>query len=279
MKIAITGHKGKIGSYFVKRYGLPFLDCDIRNKLNIRTELDKIKPDIILHFAAMTDVDKCEKNGKEAFEINVRGTLNLLELFTGSYFIYMSTDHVFDGQRWWFNCPREHHDPKPINNYGFTKWQGEVTGAMFSVSNFKIIRSSKIFSYASLSKTIDNLLCSKPQVFPNFIRRSFMHIKHFADSVMYYIDNINEMPNLLHIAGTQSISYSLFWVNIAKELGISGELIIERNKELPDMSPRPFRGGLNVDKAMSLGLPNYSFANGIEELKKEYLDENCGNGA
>ena len=83
-----------------------------------------IKPDVVVHAASLTDVDKCETNKELAWKINVEGTKNIVEAahVAGSFLIYISTDYVFSGEKGLY---KENDKPDPINYYGVTKLKAE----------------------------------------------------------------------------------------------------------------------------------------------------------
>jgi dTDP-4-dehydrorhamnose reductase len=112
-KIAVTGHKGQIGRELIKR-GYEPLDCDITNLDQVNESIHRVNPDVIIHCAAMTDVEWCETHEKRAFAVNVNGTNNLLYDFTGTL-IYLSTVHVFNGQKYWDYSEKSR--PDPVNVY------------------------------------------------------------------------------------------------------------------------------------------------------------------
>ncbi len=74
---------------------------DISNKEVVDEVFKRVKPDVVVHAATLTDVDKCELNKELAWKINVEGTKNIVEASeaTGSFLIYISTDYVFSGEK------------------------------------------------------------------------------------------------------------------------------------------------------------------------------------
>ena len=95
----------------------------------------------------MTDVDGCERDPEMAFDVNVRGTENLLDNFSGR-FIYISTDYVFDGN----NGPyKEKDEVNPISVYGRTKLYAEDL-VQQSNANWVILRSNVVFSFQERTK-------------------------------------------------------------------------------------------------------------------------------
>ena len=141
MKLLITGASGLFGSKLAKlalTKGIEVYSTDIQNlsvygnfvKLDIsgKTQVDEsfktIKPDVVVHAASLTDVDKCETNKGLAWNINVEGTKNIAEAAqrVGSFLIYISTDYVFSGNKGLY---KESDKPDPINYYGITKLKAE----------------------------------------------------------------------------------------------------------------------------------------------------------
>ena len=99
--------------------------CDITNEDETLSILSKIKPDLVIHTAAWTDVDGCELGKDKAYKINSFGAENVALgcKQTGAALIYISTDFVFDGAS---DKPYTEKDiPRPINAYGRTKLAGE----------------------------------------------------------------------------------------------------------------------------------------------------------
>src|SRR5665811_299440 len=77
-----------------------FVKLDISGKEQVEEAFKTIKPDVVVHAATLTDVDKCEVNKELAWKVNVEGTKNIVEAAkaTGSFLIYISTDYVFGGE-------------------------------------------------------------------------------------------------------------------------------------------------------------------------------------
>lgn len=134
-KYLITGGNGQLGTDIIlelearkiKSYYAPNIDIlDITNKENVDDVISKYKPNIILHCAAYTNVDKAEDEKDLCYNINVNGTKNIIEASKkiNSKLIYISTDYVFDGSKEGYY---ETYDKgNPINYYGKTKYLGEL---------------------------------------------------------------------------------------------------------------------------------------------------------
>lgn len=277
MKIAITGHEGTVGSEILRqRPEISILDCDITKPEQVSKSIKSVKPDIIIHCAAMTSVEECEKDKKKAFLINVRGTGNIAEWCNRGHFIYLSSDHVFDGNK--YDVYSEKHQPHPINYYGMTKFMGEAV-ANFA-SNPVIVRASKIFSYELVKPDLECLSVGMKADFTDKIFRSFVHVEHFVTGVLSLVDKIVtkeivivKKDNIINIAGSDRCTYYQFWFMLSRELGLPLENVIKRTQTLEEMgydiAPRPFRCGLDISKAKRLGIPIFSMYDGIKLLKEQ----------
>lgn len=134
MKYLITGFKGQLGYDLAreldKRGEKNYLavdidDMDITNREQVFELVKNYNPDVIIHCAAWTAVDKAEDMEEVVRKINVEGTKNLTDasIEIGSKIIYMSTDYVFDGEKEGYYTEEDQVNPKSI--YGLTKYQGE----------------------------------------------------------------------------------------------------------------------------------------------------------
>jgi dTDP-4-dehydrorhamnose reductase len=268
MKISVTGYEGTIGNKLLN-YGCVPLVCDVTNPKEVKDVVSKEKPDIVIHCAAVTDVDYCESHFKESFDVNVRGTFNVVEAMPAdALFIYLSSDHVFSGQNYFYEGYSERHKPSPVNRYGFSKWGGELATKTGNCKTI-IVRSSKCFNYEWAKPTLDKLQNGEEVIFTDLIKRSFYHIDHLVDGLLYLANNHENFPDLeiINIAGDQRLSYYMFWVNLRRYLELPGQ-IKPRSFELKDKSPRPFRGGLDTGLAKRKGFPLHSTKEGFELIKR-----------
>ena len=152
-KIMVTGVNGQLGHDVVRELrsrhytnviAIDINDLDITNEMDVKNFVFKHKPDIIMHNAAWTAVDKAEEFPDKVYSVNALGVKYLTEAAkeTDAKFMYISTDYVFDGKG---EMPFEvNSQKKGLSIYGKTKSQGED----FVISNLKkywIIRISWVF--------------------------------------------------------------------------------------------------------------------------------------
>jgi dTDP-4-dehydrorhamnose reductase len=264
MKIGVTGYNGNVGKELIKHGCVP-LECDVTKEETIREALSKEKPDIVIHTAAISSVEECEKDGKKAFDVNVRGTSNLVECMTKKQtLIFLSTNHVFSGKK--FFPYAEIHRPSPTNTYGFTKWTAEHA-ARFSIIHVIIVRSNRLFNKETLFDDIWRLKNGALEPTPKFIKRSFTFLPDFVECLLYVAEHKETMPGLLHVSTNETWSYYQFWQLIAMELGLEPqEYVKARTHEIEGMPPRPYRAGFDVGLAKKNGIPIPTVLEGVKKM-------------
>jgi dTDP-4-dehydrorhamnose reductase len=106
MKVLLTGGRGMLGRTLVRELGGEFEviptdlpEADITDEVSLDAVFEQHAPDVVIHCAAMTAVDRCETERDFAFRLNARGTANVAALCNrrGIRLIAISTDYVFDG--------------------------------------------------------------------------------------------------------------------------------------------------------------------------------------
>lgn len=135
MRYLITGGSGQVGYDIMRElfkrdnsaevYIPTHEDMDITNKNETISYINHVRPDVIFHAAAYTNVDKAESDCRSAYDINVNGTENIVEgaKSVDAKLIYVSTDYVFDGTK--DDLYTMEDEAAPINVYGQTKLLGE----------------------------------------------------------------------------------------------------------------------------------------------------------
>src|SRR3989344_853745 len=234
-KILITGITGYIGSnaadYFARAgydiYGISndaaagkgrIKKADVTDASQVRAAIRSIKPDIVLHTAAVSSLKQCEKDPKTAEKVNLFGTKNivdaLLAIKPDSQFVFLSTDYVFDGKK---SGRSEKDAPHPATVYGKTKLAAEREAARLKRS--MAIRTSAVFGRGGS--------------FFTYLSDSFkkgVAVDAYDDAYFTptYIDFLlNSLHSLLtrkfigtiHVAGSERISRYEFALMLATAMG------------------------------------------------------------
>jgi dTDP-4-dehydrorhamnose reductase len=163
LKVVLTGSSGMLGHDIAAVFedhdleGFSSKDLDITDREEVYGRIRDLRPDLVIHAAAYTDVDGCESDRDRAFRINGIGTRNLAIACqsTGCPIVYISSDYVFDGKK---GSPyTEWDDPNPVNVYGLSKLMGERF--IVSLTNrFFIVRTSWLFGKAGRN-FVDTICC------------------------------------------------------------------------------------------------------------------------
>ncbi len=150
MKIAITGAAGLFGHGLVEVcvarhavFPLTRADADITKADEVQRVISKIRPNVVIHPAAIPDLDACEADPAKAYLVNVHGARHVVEAAqdVSAGVVYISTDAVFDGKK---QIPYTESDPAiPPTVYGRTKLRAERL--VQSVPNHWVFRVSVLF--------------------------------------------------------------------------------------------------------------------------------------
>jgi dTDP-4-dehydrorhamnose reductase len=132
MRLFITGARGQLGRTLQTQFAQDALlpvdlpECDITDRACVMQAVGEFKPDVVIHAAAMTDVDGCARDPDAAYRANALGTQNvaLACQAAGCAMLYISTNEVFDGRK--TEPYLEFDTPNPINTYGRSKLAGEA---------------------------------------------------------------------------------------------------------------------------------------------------------
>ncbi len=159
MQILVTGAAGRLGAYLVELLrarghevvgvdvvgdGIERLDVTDWNA--VRQFVGQLRPEIVLHPAAWTDVDGCARDPERAIIVNGFGAqhMALAAAAVGAAVLYVSTNEVFDGRA---RQPyREYDQPAPVNAYGYSKLVGERAVAAANPQHY-IVRTAWLFAH------------------------------------------------------------------------------------------------------------------------------------
>jgi dTDP-4-dehydrorhamnose reductase len=151
MRIAITGHKGQLGRALQQvleqdeTLGIDLPEHDITEAQATAQAICSFGPDVVVHTAALTDVDQCAQEPELALQVNGLGTHNVALACQrcGAALVTVSTNEVFDGTK---GAPYyEHERRNPVNDYARSKIAGEVYTQMH-LSRFYIVRTAWLYA-------------------------------------------------------------------------------------------------------------------------------------
>jgi len=238
MNILVTGASGLLGAHIVSRFAcahnvtgvdrnpwwgercIQFFQGDLSESAFLRDIILRSSPDVLIHSAGMIDVDGCENNPDQALQSNVEITSTLVENTPPQCkFVYISTDAVFSGaSSFW----QETDEPKPLNVYARTKFEGER--ATVKASTHLILRTNFYGWSSGRKKTAAEWLHQALRdgepinLFDDFFTTPI----YAADLARCLEATVNSgYRGLLHLAGRDRVSKYEFGLAMGRLMGVS----------------------------------------------------------
>ncbi|MGI0058011.1 MAG: NAD-dependent epimerase/dehydratase family protein [Nitrosarchaeum sp.] len=259
--ILISGTNGFLGShlaqFFIKNhtktYGIFHGSSQNPNVEKIHDDISSIQNmpndvSTILHFAALTDIQICEKNPNQCFDINVNGTRNMLELArkNDSSFIFASSSHVYGKPS---SLPiNENFSLNPLSIHAKSKVKAEsICEEYTKLYGMKII-IIRIFSiygprsppYSIISRVINQILKNQKIVLGNInTKRDFLHISDFLSAIDILIKKNLSGCSKFNIGYGKSFSIKELSTKLLeisqKNLSIESEPHLIRNNDIEEL--------------------------------------------
>ena len=250
--LLITGSTGMLGTYVTRNFNLSNFNLVVpsRNELDLDNPqvcyemILKYRPDCIIHMAAETDVDLCERAPQIAARKNALATQSIAQgaRKCESYLIYISTSNIFSSaNQIIFN---ELDVPTPINYYGKSKFYGEKSIEMFGPKDFLIIRAGWMIGggrgkdHKFVGKVIEAIESGVPEI--KAVSDRIGSITE-AESLSYFIKWAidNKPAGIVHYASIGGISRYEIAFEVSKILKYRGKVTSVSSSMFPLSAPRP----------------------------------------
>jgi dTDP-4-dehydrorhamnose reductase len=299
MKILITGANGLLGQKLVELlqtddsikliataqrplvinlYRGEFRLLDITDSSQVQTVIAETKPDVIIHTAAMTNVDLCETNREACWKANVTAVDYLVDSANRhhAHLIHVSTDFIFDGTEGPLD---EQARPGPVNFYGESKLKAEETIQAKSAS-WCILRTvlvygiTKDMSRSNIILWVKNSLEQGKTI--QVVDDQYRTPTLAEDLAMgCYLAAKKKATGIYHISGSDFLTPYAMAIQTADHFGLPKELITKTDStRFTQPARRPLRTGFIITKAMNeLGYRPHTFAEGIA-LVQQQLEQN-----
>ncbi len=237
---------------------MAYRKLDITDKNLVERVVCEMKPDVVIHCAAWTNVDMAEDDDKVTAvkNVNAEGTKHIANVCKkiGCKMLYLSTDYVFSGQGenpWQPDCT----DYSPLNVYGKTKLDGELAVSSI-LDKFFIVRISWVFGING----------------KNFIRtmidvgKKFEKVKVVQDQIGRPTYSLDLAKLLVDMCQTEKygyyhatnegdyISWYDFCVECYRQYGLETQVIPVTTKEYGgNKAVRPQNSRLDTEKLLEAG--------------------------
>lgn len=261
MTTLVTGAHGLVGSRVAARLSGERVvavgrdELDLRDERKIAAVLEEVRPDGIIHCAAMTDVDACEKDPETAWAVNAAAIAVLAK--SRARLTTVSTDYVFDGSKGDYS---EDDAPNPQSRYARTKLAGEQAALALSKDR-AVCRTALVYTgYKNARKQTfaATALQALQQNKPVRAFRDQIGSPTLADNAAEMIIAVHRSgeQGVFHCAGATQVSRVEFVQALARKIEADERLIepvLLQELKLP--APRPLRCGLRVEKIRKLATP------------------------
>ncbi|MFC1991136.1 SDR family oxidoreductase [Chloroflexota bacterium] len=229
------------------------VSLDIRDQNKTLAVFNEVKPNLVIHTAALVDVDFCEGHPEGAWSTNVGGTENvaLASKEVEAKLLYISTDSVFDGEKGMYV---EEDLPRPLTIYAKTKLEGERMVRHWLPDSL-IIRTAFCSRNSpgkpNLAEWIINGLESRK------ILKMFTDVFFSPIPVCTLIEAMltiyhKELSGIYHVGGKERCSKFDYAMEIAHQFGLNTSYIQPSTlAEAKLKAPRPKDVSLNVGKALN----------------------------
>jgi len=281
-EIYITGNRGYLGRSMeavFRQKGKATMGSDIEfldltDRAKVLDELCALKPEIIVHTAALSHWLSCNKNPELAKQINVEATKTLVDFCkdTKIPFVYVSTDYIFGGEKGNY---LEEDKPDPINNYGRTKADAEQI-VRENLKDHLILRAGTFYGVS--------YLVDRP-VFVHKVIRKLEKGEEYAIPVdeicnPTLIQDIGEVTlellrlgknGIWNVGGNDAISRYDLGYKVAGVFGLDENLIKKTTmQEQGKLGNTPQDSSLNMKKLNAEGIYTLGVGDGLKQMKESY---------
>jgi dTDP-4-dehydrorhamnose reductase len=287
-KLLITGSNGMLGKdiltqlrpyydlYVLNRKPDDLLEeskniiCDLEDNLNLAKNLRELSPDILIHAAAMVDIEKCQDDKEKCYKINYLAIVNLIEnLPNDTLFIFVSTDSVFDGS---VKFPIESSRKNTLNYYSETKSLAED----FIINNHEnhiIIRTNMYGFHKNWRGSIVEWAISslnKGIPFGGYYDVTFnpLYTRQISKIIQVLIDE--NFRGIIHLGSSSSLTKYEFLYRICELLKLNSSLLYKTSIDLEDGALRPKHTSLSISKLSQFAEQElFSLDKGLALLKED----------
>lgn len=251
-----------------------YLSADLTQAQAVSDLLNAAQPEAIIHSAAMTQVDECELNQNACYQTNAIATENLLNAAAPyqPFFLYVSTDFVFDGLAGPY---KESDHPHPVSYYGESKLMAEqlVSGSGLKCA---IARTVLVYGVAHDPSRSNIVLWVKKSLENNQAIRVVTdqwRTPTLAEDLAYgcWLIVQKQKPGVFHLSGSEGMSPYELALKVANFFELEPSLVTPVDAStFTQPGKRPPQTGFIIDKARrELGFRPTSFYKGLEVVREQ----------
>lgn len=278
MKVLVTGFAGQLGHDVAAELADRGISCvaadkadfDLTNCESVKGFVRACNPDVIIHCAAYTAVDKAEEDSATCYNVNINGTRYICDAASENQakIIYISTDYVFDGDK---SEPYEVDDiTSPQSVYGTTKLQGEHIVRNSTAKHF-IVRTAWVFGANgnNFVKTMLRLGAERDTL--NVVCDQYGSPTYTKDLARLLCDMaLSDKYGTYHATNEGFCSWADFACEIMHKAGLNARIVPIPSSDYPAKAKRPMNSRLSKQKLIENGfspLPDW------QDALSRYLEE------
>lgn len=200
--------------------------ADVRKSLSVRQVMERVRPNVVIHAAAISRHEACEKDPLLAQEVNVEGTRNVAREADriGARLVYISTDAVFDGHRASYT---ESDSPNPFSVYGETKLLGEHVAQEFAET--LVIRTNFFGWSPTGNRSVLDFFVNNLEKFhevPGYsdFTVASMYVDHLIESIWDLVQM--STTGIIHVTSSDALTKLAFGRQVAEVFGFDPKLVI-----------------------------------------------------
>lgn len=294
MRILITGSNGLLGQKLVAALrndpeveliatgrgadrtpdplGDRYRSMDITVKAEVDAVFDSVGPEVVIHGAAMTNVDACELDPAACEFQNVTATCYLVDAAKrhGAHFIFLSTDFIFDGKAGPY---KEDDAPAPLSVYGRSKVEGERIVRESGLARWAIARTIIVYGHAPGLSRSNVVVWAKEALergLPIKVVDDQWRMPTLAEDLADGCIRIAKRgaTGIYHLCGPDGMTILELVMRVGRYFGLDTSVVTPvKSAELGQPAQRPPRTGFIIDKARKeLGYAPRSFEEGLALL-------------
>lgn len=219
-----------------------FYVIDITSSEDVHGLFGEIRPSAVVNLAAISDIDRCEREQTRALAVNVQGAEKVAAECAKllSRLVFLSSAAVFDGCQHGY---REDDPPSPLSVYGQTKVQAEMVIREILPSAV-LLRPALVLGYshshgtnALLNKWVESWRKGNPVRVPTEEYRNPIDASTLAKIILFLAEH-PVSNGIYHVGALDSVSRYEIARKVAKELGYSASLVLPQREPSPNRAPR-----------------------------------------
>lgn len=255
---------------------LRWYPADVVDQAQLDRLFQHVRPDVVVHLAAISGIEEAERSPHEATHVNLGGTERIARLCARyqARLVFLSTDYIFSGDRGRY---REDELPSPRVHYGKTKWEAEQAIAR-QLSQWSILRTSMVYGWPPpgahgnlASGIIRSLESGHPFYGHTDMYRSPIYVGDLVKGMVRLVEG--NYQGIYHIAGADWVNMHDFARAVADVFHLDSHLVRPALAPQESKDSRPRLLGLDSGwSAKQLGLKLSDMASGLQQMHNERRD-------